>query len=120
MGITWFLHTQGGVQLARHGGATKGQMSAFVLAPTQQFAITVLTNAARGGELHQAIVSRALQIYLGITEQPPTPLARNAAELTPYVGRYTALLADCELRLPSERFTACTCTATSTGGVLWR
>lgn len=102
MGITWFLHTQGGVQLARHGGATKGQMSAFVLAPTQQFAITVLTNAARGGELHQAIVSRALQIYLGITEQPPTPLARNAAELTPYIGRYTALLADCELRLEGE------------------
>jgi CubicO group peptidase (beta-lactamase class C family) len=102
MGVAWFLRDADGVRLARHGGATKGQQSAFLMAPARQFAITVLTNAQRGGELHQALVRRALELFLSIEEAQPAPLERSAAELAPYAGLYTALLADCDLRLEGD------------------
>ncbi len=96
-GITWFMRDAGGVRLVRHGGATNGQLSAFVMAPARRFAITVLTNANRGGELHREIVGWALREYLGVDERPPTPLAVTAEQLAEYAGRYSAALDDITL-----------------------
>jgi CubicO group peptidase (beta-lactamase class C family) len=97
VGITWMVKDVGGTRLVRHGGATKGQLSAFVMAPGRGFAITVLTNANRGGELHTEVVKWALEHYLGVVEPAPEPLALSAAELAPYAGRYSAALSDAEL-----------------------
>jgi CubicO group peptidase (beta-lactamase class C family) len=91
-GVTWFMRDAGGVRLVRHGGATNGQLSAFVMAPARRFAITVLTNANRGGELNREIVGWALREYLGIDEHPPTPLALTTEQLAEYAGRYSAAL----------------------------
>jgi CubicO group peptidase (beta-lactamase class C family) len=96
-GITWFMRDAGGVRLVRHGGATNGQLSAFVMAPARRFAITVLTNANRGGELNRTVVDWALREYLGIEERPPTPLVLTAEQLAEYAGRYSAALDDITL-----------------------
>lgn len=99
VGLTWWVKDVGDTRLVRHGGTTNGQLSAFIMAPRRGFAITVLTNANRGGELHHNVTSWALERYLGVTEPAPVPLDLTAAELEPYTGRYEGLLSNAEVRL---------------------
>ncbi len=99
VGITWMVKEVGGVRLVRHGGATNGQLSAFLLVPARGFAITVLTNANRGGELHNDVVKWVLRHYLGIVEPDPVPLELTEEQLAPYAGRYSAALSDLEIAL---------------------
>ncbi len=96
-GITWMMKELDGVKTVRHGGTTNGQLSAFVLVPERNFALTVLTNANRGGQLHTAIVEWALRHYCGIAETPLTPRTLTAAELAPYAGHYSAALTELAL-----------------------
>jgi CubicO group peptidase (beta-lactamase class C family) len=98
-GVTWFLNEIEGVKIVRHGGATNGQLSAFLMAPARRFAITVLTNADRGGELNQIVVKLALREFLGIAEQDPAPLEAAAEQLAPLAGRYESLMSICDLEL---------------------
>jgi CubicO group peptidase (beta-lactamase class C family) len=98
-GVTWFINDVGGTRVVRHGGATNGQLSAFMLVPAQRFAITVLTNADRGGELNQAVTRVALQEFLGISEKDPAPLDVPAEQLAAYAGRYESLMSICDLVL---------------------
>lgn len=88
VGISWLLKDVAGVRLVRHGGTTNGQLSAFVLVPERDFAVTVLTNSDTGGQLHQEMVKWALETYLGVSEPEPEPLSLGEAELAPYAGRY--------------------------------
>jgi CubicO group peptidase (beta-lactamase class C family) len=97
VGVAWFIRDAGGVRLVRHGGATKGQQSAFVMAPARRFAVTVLTNSNRGGELHQIVVREALRAFLGVDEQEPAPVDLPEDVLAEYAGRYEAALDTCEL-----------------------
>jgi CubicO group peptidase (beta-lactamase class C family) len=97
VGITWLLRDVGGTRIVQHGGSTNGQQSAFLLAPDQDFAITVLTNADRGAELHREVTTWALAHYLGAREPEPQPLTLTDAERAPYLGKYTAKLTDVEL-----------------------
>lgn len=97
LGVTWWIKDLDGVRVIRHGGTTNGQLSAFVLAPSRGFALTVLTNANRGGELHGNAVEWALREYLGVADSAPQPLALSAEQLAPYAGRYRAALSDIEL-----------------------
>jgi CubicO group peptidase (beta-lactamase class C family) len=94
LGVTWMLREVGGVRLVGHGGATNGLMSAFQMAPDRDFAITVLTNAYQGTELHRNVVNWALKQCLAIEEGKP--IARKAAPeaLNEFAGRYSALLSD--------------------------
>ena len=78
----------------RHGGATNGQLSAFLLAPEQGFAITVLTNGNRGVELHGDVTEWALQHYLGVEERLPESLNLGADALAEFAGEYHAALSD--------------------------
>ena len=87
-GLTWGIRRRGGVRIILHGGATRGQMSAFVMVPERDFAITVLTNADRGSTLHDELTRWALGHYLGLEEPEPTPLELSEEELAPHVGRY--------------------------------
>ena len=97
VGITWMVNEIDGTKLVRHGGSTNGQMSAFLFAPQQGFAITVLTNANRGGELHGTTVDWALKEYLGLVAPVPPLLERSAEQLAEYAGRYHAALSDIDL-----------------------
>ncbi len=88
VGLSWLLRDFNGARLVMHGGTLCNQLSAFILVPEHQFAVTVLTNANRGGELHREISDWVLERCLGTTRPQPTPLPLTARELEPYVGRY--------------------------------
>lgn len=96
-GITWAIRAMGGVTTVAHGGATNGQMSAFLLAPSHGFAVTVLTNADTGGQLQLEVVKEALRLFLGIDEPPPAHQTLSEAQLAEYAGRYAGALANVEV-----------------------
>jgi CubicO group peptidase (beta-lactamase class C family) len=97
-GLTWGLGQVGGTRTVRHGGATNGQLSAFLMVPERGFAITVLTNADIGSLLHDEVVRLGLKTYLGLENPDPAPIAVDAATLNEYVGTYEGALQDIELR----------------------
>jgi CubicO group peptidase (beta-lactamase class C family) len=98
-GIAWFLEDRDGVSLAYHGGSTNGQMSAFMLAPANGFAIAVLTNADRGGRLHKELTDAALESYLGIQPRKPASLDASEDVLAAYTGDYPATMGIVRLSL---------------------
>lgn len=97
VGVSWLLDSVGGVQTVAHGGATNGQMSAFLLVPARHFAITVLTNANRGRELHSKLAPWALEHLLALSNPQPVIQPRGASELSRYAGRYVARLTHLEV-----------------------
>ncbi|MFN8441116.1 MAG: serine hydrolase domain-containing protein [Caldilineaceae bacterium] len=97
VGVSWLLSRAGGVRTVAHGGATNGQMSAFLMVPERNFAITVLTNANRGRELHSRLVPWALNHFLGLADPEPTLQSRTSEELQPYNGRYLAHMTHLEV-----------------------
>jgi CubicO group peptidase (beta-lactamase class C family) len=99
LGVSWMIKTIGNVTTVRHGGATNGQLSAFVMAPEQGFAITVLTNGSRGTELHNDVTKWALAHYLDAEEQLPESLNLGADALAAYAGRYDATLTSYDLEV---------------------
>jgi CubicO group peptidase (beta-lactamase class C family) len=66
VGITWFIKDIDGARIVRHSGGTNGQTSAFVMVPARRFAIAVLTNAERGGELNSEVVRRGRKALGGV------------------------------------------------------
>jgi CubicO group peptidase (beta-lactamase class C family) len=94
VGLSWMLRTLDGVTTIGHGGGTKGQATALVIAPAQRFALAVFTNHSYGGVLSDRVVAKAYELYLGVREPE-----LEAVELdpSPYLGRYSARMADIEL-----------------------
>ena len=88
VGLSWLLSDVDGVHIVEHGGTTNGHLSAFTMVPERRFAVTVLTNSTRGGELHHAVVDRALAHYLGVRRRPPRPFRRGRVDPAAYAGRY--------------------------------
>lgn len=99
MGLTWFVADRGETGLLAHGGGTLGQMSAFLFAPAHDFALTILTNAERGLNLHRDVTTWAVRHFLGVDDPDPAPQALPDAQLAPYAGRYTSVLQDLELTM---------------------
>ena len=87
-GVAWFIHDIDGTRLVRHGGATNGQISSFLMAPGRRFAMTILTNSDRGGELNLQVTRQALLSHLGIDEKDPEPIEAGAEQLREYEGLY--------------------------------
>ena len=98
-GITWMVKDVDGVRTIRHGGGTNGQISIFLVAPERDFALVVLTNANRGGEVTDEAVKWALRHYLGVAEPDPSPLQLTEEQLRPYVGRYVTAMSEAEISL---------------------
>lgn len=89
MALAWRIQlASDGTRIIGHGGATNGQMSAFLLVPSRQWAITVLTNADCGDQLHRAITRFALKHYLDLALPELTPITEAGTDLTAYEGRY--------------------------------
>jgi CubicO group peptidase (beta-lactamase class C family) len=99
VGVSWMLRSIGGTCIVEHGGATIGQVSAFKMVPERGFAITVMTNADRGGELNQEVCAWALRRYLGVAEPAPVLLNLPSEQLSAYVGKYDASLDTLELNV---------------------
>ena len=96
-GLSWIVRDVGGVRVVAHGGATNGQLSAFQLVPDQGFAVTVLTNADRGVQLHTEAVQWALERFAGAVEPERPAVTADEAELAQYAGYYEGALSDIEL-----------------------
>jgi CubicO group peptidase (beta-lactamase class C family) len=107
-GLSWGVRQHAGVRVVMHGGATAGQLSAFMMVPDRKFAITVLTNADRGAALHQEITTWALEYFLELHELEPQVLSLSPAELEVYAGRYIGAgsTSDVELRLDGGQLLA--------------
>lgn len=102
MGLSWILSEVDGTRIVQHGGATKGQLSAFLMVPAHSFALTVLTNAEEGGRLHDEVSDWAIHHYLGLREPDPSHLVISVTEMEPYLGTYEAQLTRLELYLEDE------------------
>jgi CubicO group peptidase (beta-lactamase class C family) len=103
MGLSWFLSDVAGTRTASHGGATHGQLSAFMMAPSRKFAFTSLTNANRGRKLNEAVTDWVLAHYLGLAEPEPVHLDVPESRLAEYVGLYEAYMSNLELTLSNGR-----------------
>ena len=97
MGLTWFLRDVEGTRIVAHGGSTNGQQSAFLLIPSRRFALTILTNSSRGGDLNGDVTRWVLEQYLGLHDRDPESLAATADELAPYTGHYSAAASEIDL-----------------------
>lgn len=97
MGLSWILKDINDARIVMHGGATNGQLSAFLMVPSRGFAVTVLTNAEEGGMLHDEVTNWALQHYLGLSEPEPQHIVPDPSRLDELVGTYDAQLDSLEL-----------------------
>src|SRR5947209_4589089 len=96
VGLAWYTREVGGVRIVSHGGGTNGQLSAFLFAPEQQFALVILTNGNKG-EVMEAITKWAYERYLGVSESKPEPRPATEAELGEYPGAYDSIAIDVEI-----------------------
>jgi hypothetical protein len=103
MGLSWFLKDYDGTWAVSHGGATNGQLSAFLMVPARGFAITILTNADEGSMLNDAVVNWALRRYLGLQEPEKSYLELDETALATYTGTYTTRLNDMKLYVEDGR-----------------
>lgn len=87
-GIGWSLDTRGGVDIIRHGGGTNGHITQMLAVPEQNFALSVLTNSSRGGEVIGPVEKWLLEKYCGIVDVYPEPVEVPAEELDRLVGKY--------------------------------
>ena len=99
VGVSWFIRSVGGVRLQYHGGVAIGQQGVLMLAPDRGEAVTVQTNSARGGLLHQDVTTWWLRQRLAIKVPEPVYIELERTRYTEYADRYRAELSDAELEL---------------------
>ncbi|KAA2262553.1 beta-lactamase family protein [Solihabitans fulvus] len=90
IGLSWIRLRHGGAELVRHGGNVSNlQLSEFVTLPSEEFAVTVLTNSSGGSVLGPKVVDWCLENLAGL---PPIEnkrtLPRSPQQLAEYAGRY--------------------------------
>ncbi|MEV6342867.1 serine hydrolase domain-containing protein [Actinoplanes sp. NPDC051851] len=93
MGVTWMIRpTAEGPTVIQHGGDWSGQHSGFLLVPSQDFALTILTNAESGPALLDDFFAGdgALHHFTGLHNLPAEPYPLPAGALAAYTGTYTA------------------------------
>ena len=99
VGVSWFIRSVGGVRLQYHGGVAIGQQGVLMLAPDRGEAITVQTNSARGGLLHQDVTTWWQRQRLKLNVPEPVYIELETARYKEYADRYRAELSDAELEL---------------------
>lgn len=99
VGVSWFVRSVAGVRLQYHGGVAIGQQGVLMLAPDRGEAVTVQTNSARGGLLHQDVTTWWQRRRLAISVPEPIYVELDHTRYTEYADRYLAELSDVELEL---------------------
>lgn len=89
-GLCWFLRDVDGVATIGHGGSANGQFANLLIAPDQNFAVVVLSNAGPDGGLafNQSVVRWALKHYIGVTEVDLEPLPHDEVRAQEVAGIY--------------------------------
>ena len=99
VGVSWFIRSIGGIRLQYHGGVAIGQQGVLMLAPDAGEAVTVQTNSARGGLLHQDVTTWWQRQRLNLQVPEPVYIQLDTARYNEYADRYLAELSDAELEL---------------------
>jgi CubicO group peptidase (beta-lactamase class C family) len=75
-GLSWFLKQVGEAATVGQGGSANGRFADLLLVPERDFAVAVTSNAGpdSGLAFNHAIVTWALEEYLGVVERAPEPL----------------------------------------------
>lgn len=102
IGLAWWVREPGNVRIFGHGGGTLGQITSLDLIPSQNFAMSFLTNSATGGLVIFDAVKEAISQVLGFKEPVPAQIAMKPEQLQGYVGRYTSVLQEIELTLGAD------------------
>ena len=97
IGAAWMLNGPADRRVVGHGGSTNGQQATLQLAPSRSFAVVVLTNGSRGGDLNGRIAAWALEKYVGISQPKPITYRISPEKLTEFVGHYDQVLNSIEL-----------------------
>ena len=105
-GLTWTIDDTYEMRIVSHGGGTMGQVSQFLLIPEHDFAIAVLTNADRGGQVTKDVTRHALEQYFGLEFKDPSPIESTEEDLIPYVGQYQRPFMDIDVGLLGGRLVA--------------
>ncbi|WP_020661994.1 serine hydrolase domain-containing protein [Amycolatopsis benzoatilytica] len=87
VGLSWLRQRHGGTQLVRHGGNVSNlQLSEFQLAPSEDLAVTVLTNSVGGSALGPRIVDWCLEHLAGLPSLESAPAV--AVEPGEFLGKF--------------------------------
>jgi CubicO group peptidase (beta-lactamase class C family) len=96
IGLGWFLRDVNGLRTAGHAGSANGQFAELLTVPERNFAVVSLSNAGPDGiPFNQAVVSFALEHYLGLVERDPEPIPFDAARAREIAGRYANEMMTC-------------------------
>ncbi|HEU5438673.1 MAG TPA: serine hydrolase domain-containing protein [Ktedonobacterales bacterium] len=99
VGLSWFIEDWNGVRVLGHDGGTIGQVARLRFVPARNFALAILTNADRGGDLMLEVTRWVLRHYLGVTEPERIHQPRTPEQLAGYAGHYVATLTLADLTL---------------------
>ncbi|AOR34815.1 serine hydrolase [Streptomyces fodineus] len=105
-GIGWFLRDVEGVRTVGHGGSGNGQFAELLLVPERDFAVVSLANSGpEGYQFNQAVLKRALELYLGVVEREPEPLPYDEERAREVAGRYEIDAMNLDLAVAGGRLT---------------
>ncbi len=104
IGLGWFLRDVGGTRTVGHAGSANGQFAELLLVPERNFAVVSLSNASPGGiPFNQAVVSFALENYLGLVDRDPEPIPFDVGRAKEIVGAYANEMMTCTIDAVGNR-----------------
>ena len=99
MGLTWHLSDLDSKRTVAHGGGTSGQISLLLMIPEEDFALAIVTNANRGGDITRKVSRWILEHYVNAVSEDPEPRESTPDELAQYVGTYSRPFMDITVSL---------------------
>jgi hypothetical protein len=105
-GIGWELSRPGGLRAFAHGGGTLGQVTHTLGIPERGFAISVMTNSLKGGQLIEKIEKWVLERHLGLTVTTPQAVELDAEQLRRLAGVYETTLSKTTVAIDDGQLTA--------------
>ncbi|MEV6291866.1 serine hydrolase domain-containing protein [Streptomyces sp. NPDC051896] len=105
-GMGWFLRGVEGVRTVGHGGSGNGQFAELLLVPERDFAVVSLANCGpEGYQFNQAVLKRALELFLDVVEREPEPLPYDEQRAREVAGRYEIDAMNLDIALEAGRLT---------------
>ncbi|WP_055705266.1 serine hydrolase domain-containing protein [Streptomyces puniciscabiei] len=105
-GICWFLRDVEGVRTVGHGGSGNGQFAELLLVPERDFAVVSLANCGPDGyQFNQAVLKRALELFLDVVEREPEPLPYDEERAREVAGRYEIDAMNLDIAVADGRLT---------------
>jgi CubicO group peptidase (beta-lactamase class C family) len=88
IGLTWFIRKIGDYTIYHHGGSTHGQQAGFFFIPSENFALSVMTNSSEGGYITDNAIRWAMELFFNTPWPDPRPFKKSNAELAEFEGTY--------------------------------